>query len=133
MVKKRCPFCLNFKTKKKGFIKRHPETLRGLTGRNTQRFYCYDCKRSFTDRYKNKYSHYSLDSKNEAIRHFIEGKDTYNSISKRLDSSVGAIWNWVNQAGRNCKCPLEIAQELKSTWGGVLGIDGKPIKVKREL
>ena len=25
---------------------------------------------------------------------------------------------------------MAIAEELKPTWGGILGIDGKPIKVK---
>ena len=128
--KKRCPFCLNFNTKKNGSLRRQPKTLRGLTKRRTQRLYCNDCKRPFTARYKNKYSHYSLDFKHEAIKRFIEDKSTYGTISKRLGSSTGAIWNWVNQAGGKCKGPLVISQELKPNWVGILGIDGKPIKVK---
>ena len=50
-----------------------------LRERKTQRYYCNDCKRSFTARYKNKYSHYSLDFKHEAIKHF---KDKHGNDKK---------------------------------------------------
>jgi hypothetical protein len=98
--------------------------------RYTQRFYCNSCRKYFTASYKNKYSHYSLDFKGEAVKHFIEDKSTYDIIARRLGASSGSIWNWVNQAGRSCKGPLAIAEELKPNWGGVLAIDGKELKIR---
>jgi len=39
------------------------------------------------------------------------------------------ILNWVNNLGKKAKSPIHIANELQPQWGGILGIDGKPLKI----
>lgn len=49
-----------------------------------------------------------------------------------MGHSIGraAINNWVHDLGGRAKTPLEVSVELRPSWGGFLGIDGKAIRVK---
>lgn len=43
--------------------------------------------------------------------------------------SAPTVLAWVNEAGRRCKSPIETSIELNPSWSGILGLDGKPIKI----
>ena len=40
--------------------------------------------------------------------------------------------SWVNTFGQLAKSPIQIAHDLDPQWSGLLGIDGKPIKISGE-
>lgn len=44
--------------------------------------------------------------------------------------SPRGLLNWVERYGKNAKSPSEVAQELQPSWFGILGIDGKELKIK---
>lgn len=50
-------------------------------------------------------------------------------MANRIGVSPPAILNWVNRFGQNAKSPIEIAEELRPQWSGILGVDGKAIKI----
>jgi len=65
----------------------------------------------------------------DATKRIVEDKASYRCVAKRIGVSAPAILNWVNQFGQNAKSPIEIAQELQPQWSGILGVDGKSIKI----
>ena len=52
------------------------------------------------------------------------------AVSNSIGVSERGLLNWVMEYGENSKSPLEIALELKPVWSGLLGIDGKELKIK---
>jgi transposase-like protein len=50
-------------------------------------------------------------------------------VADRIGVSAPAILNWVNKFGQNAKSPIEIAQQLHPQWSGILGVDGKAVKI----
>ena len=50
-------------------------------------------------------------------------------MAYRSGVSSKTVLSWVNYFGEHTKSPIEIAQELKPRWSGILGVDGKPIKI----
>lgn len=68
----------------------------------------------------------------EAIKRYIEDHTSLRNIARRMDISPTTVLSWVSQVGQRCKDSVEIASELKPCWSGVVGIDGKPIKVNGE-
>lgn len=72
----------------------------------------------------------------EAVRLYVQGLPSYRTLSSLLESRVGrpvsrmTISRWVDRAGAAAKTPLEVSAELTpSCWSGVLGVDGKVIRV----
>lgn len=59
----------------------------------------------------------------------VEDYTSYRHVSDRIGVSPTAILDWVNAYGENAKSPIEIAKELKPHWSGILGVDGKPVKI----
>jgi len=47
----------------------------------------------------------------------------------KLGVSHQSISNWIRKYGNKCLSSAQINQRLKPYWSGVLGIDGKPIKL----
>lgn len=72
----------------------------------------------------------------EAVRLYVQGLPSYRTLSNLLEVRVGrpvsrmTINRWVDRAGAAAKTPLEVSAELAPCgWSGVLGVDGKVIRV----
>ena len=65
-----------------------------------------------------------------SIKRYIEDNTTLRSVSNNIGISHQGLLNWVMEYGKNSKTPLDVALELKPKWSGLLGIDGKVIKIK---
>jgi hypothetical protein len=70
------------------------------------------------------------------VRLYVQGLPSYRSLATLLERRIGhsigraALNNWVHDLGGQAKTPLEVSVELRPSWGGFLGIDGKAIRVK---
>jgi len=104
-------------------------TPHGKVGQSVQRFYCHNCHRSFTLASFSKRRSYSYTVITDAVKRIIEDYTSYRRVANRLVASPTTVLSWVNHFGRLAKSPIEIAQELQPHWSGVLGVDGKPIKI----
>jgi len=65
----------------------------------------------------------------EAIKRNIEDNASFRSIANRLKVAPSTILRWTSEIGRSCKNLVEASLELKPSWSGILGLDGKPIKI----
>jgi hypothetical protein len=54
---------------------------------------------------------------------------SFRNIGRRMGISAPTVLAWVNEAGRQCKNPIETSIELNPSWFGTLGLDEKPIKI----
>jgi transposase-like protein len=103
-----------------------------------QRFLCKTCDTSFTLARKSgsPRARFADDVVYEAVRLYVQGLPSYRSLATLLEQRVGhsigraALNNWVHDVGEKAKTPLDVSVELKPSWGGFLGIDGKVIRVK---
>lgn len=102
---------------------------RGKVVQRIQRFYCFSCHRSFTKSFFSKRRRFSYVTVSDAVKRVVEDNVSYRSVARRIGVSPVAVLNWVNHFGYHAKSPLEIAQELQPQWSGILGIDGKPVKI----
>jgi transposase-like protein len=59
----------------------------------------------------------------------MEDNATLRSVSNSIGISHQGMLNWVMEYGGNCRSPLGVAQELKPEWAGLLGVDGKELKI----
>ena len=60
----------------------------------------------------------------------MEDNTTLRSVSSSIGISHQGLLNWAMEYGKNCKSPLEVSLELNPTWSGLLGVDGKELKIK---
>lgn len=125
--KKRCPVCLSLNTKKNGTIKSKFKTERGLVKRKTQRFFCIDCRKSFTSHGKNIRKKISDTFKREIVHDYVLSKSSLRDIARRYDIGKSAILNWLEEISINYP---EIKNTIKDddTWSGLILLDGKEIK-----
>ncbi|GBD99244.1 hypothetical protein BMS3Abin07_01278 [bacterium BMS3Abin07] len=59
----------------------------------------------------------------------MEDNTTIRSVSNSLGISHQRLLNWVMQYGENAKSPLEVALEIRPKYSGLLGVDGKELKI----
>lgn len=65
---------------------------------------------------------------------YIEGLTPFRIVADRLSRvhelklSPSTVCRWVNLVGKKCKDTIQVAQELKPKWSGILSIDGKTIR-----
>lgn len=73
----------------------------------------------------------------EAVVDFIQGRSSFAVIKERKGVSVGTISKWVNDFGKMCPTPVEIAIQfgiIKSNkYSGILLLDGKYLNKKDTL
>jgi transposase-like protein len=103
-----------------------------------QRFLCRDCGRSFTTgrRTARSGSQFADEVAREAVRLYVQGLPSYRTLAALLEARVGrsvsrfTLNGWVDAAGGAAKTTVEVSAELAPPgWGGVLGIDGKVLRV----
>jgi len=81
---------------------------------------------------------YGLDIRDEAVRMHVEDGISMRGVANRLwrrcgcEIGVATVWRIVEEAGRRCKRPSEVARELKPRWSGWLKVDGKVVKIYGE-
>ena len=93
--KKRCSECGSLHTKKNGFIYSNILTIRGNTKRKTQRFYCRDCKTSFTYFGKNARKPISYDLQRRAVLDYVFTKNSLQEVANRYSISKAIILDWL--------------------------------------
>lgn len=109
--------------------------LRRTDLRQSQRYRCRSCSRTFIDRPASG-QRYTTGLLAESIKRHIEDRSSFRVIAKRLGELTHRIFSRMTahraltQACRNCKMPVEVARELRPKWGGYLHLDGKGIKLK---
>ncbi|CAN5657472.1 hypothetical protein BH18ACT15_BH18ACT15_05470 [soil metagenome] len=111
----------------------------GLDGslKPLQRFSCRDCNSTFTSERKvcPPPGRFSDEVMLEAVRLYVQGLGSYRVLASMLEQRHGrsvsrvTLNSWVQELGGEAKTPLEVSIELRPTWGGFLGIDGKVIFV----
>jgi hypothetical protein len=81
---------------------------------------------------------YGVDVRDEAVRMHIEDGMSMRAVASRLrqrcrcEMGVATVWRILEEAGRRCKTPAEVARELKPRWSGWLKADGKAVKIYGE-
>ncbi len=59
----------------------------------------------------------------------IDNHLSLREVAAKLGVSHQSIANWIRKYGSRCMSSAEINQQLMPYWSGILGIDGKPIKL----
>jgi transposase-like protein len=130
MVAKRCPRCGSRQTKKKGFVRSCLHTSRGVIPKKLQRYFCLQCRKSFTYQVANKRHRYSQGLIRSAVKRYLEDSTALRPVARSFGISPRSLLNWVVRYGNNAKSPIEVAAELKPKWSGLLGVDGKELRIK---
>lgn len=130
MASKRCPRCGSGQIKKKGFIRSRIHTRRGVIQRKLQRYLCLLCQRNFTYQVASKRRRYSQGLIQAAVKRYLEDNTSLRPVARDFGISARSLLNWVMYYGHNAKSPIEVAQELKPKWSGLLGVDGKELRIK---
>jgi transposase-like protein len=127
--KKRCPQCGALETKKAGFIYSRIKSNRGMVKRKSQRFFCHECRTSFTDAGYNVRKKVSDQLKQSSVIDYVTTKASLSEIGRRYSLSKTSILNWLPDEA--LKHP-ELAQRRQGiTWSGYLQIDGKEIRIRK--
>jgi len=123
--KKRCPNCGSLNTKKNGFSYGQILTIRGKTKRRTQRYFCNECKSSFTHFGKNVRKHSSDHLKRQAVLDFVLTKSSLQEVGNRYLLSKTTVLNWLSLIFDE----QQTFQIDASRCSGIIQIDGKEIKL----
>jgi hypothetical protein len=112
-------------------------SVRKITTEKVQKWRCKDCQKYFTFRKKDKRQQFTEVFIKEVVKDFIQGRSSYAVIKERKDVSVGTLSKWINDFGKSCMSPIEIAHTLGFTvanrWSGTLLLDGKYLNKKMVL
>lgn len=112
------------------------KSIREITVEKIQRWWCKQCRQSFTFRKKAKRQYFTDIFVKETVKDFIQGRSSYAVIKERKSVSIGTLSNWVHQFGLNCMNPVEISGALRlrayNHWSGILILDAKYLN-KRSL
>lgn len=63
---------------------------------------------------------------------YFDREASYRAVGRELHVRPYRLFQWIDALGENSKSFVEVAQELKPSWGGYLLVDGKTIYVKSE-
>jgi transposase-like protein len=97
-----------------------------------------DCSRTFVLSGRGVRKRYGLDVRDEVVRMYVEDGVTTRAVARRLrerctcEMDPSTVWRILEEAGRRCKTPAEVATELKPRWSGWLKLDGKAVKIYGE-
>jgi len=127
--KKRCPICGSIDTKRHGLIEGRMRIVRGEVKKQTQRFYCNCCHKSFTDKGYDVRTRYSENFKSDTAMMYVMTKASLSEIAEIKGVSNTSINNWI----------IEIASKTDEFYdfgfrnpSGYIQIDGKEVRVKGE-
>ncbi len=109
--------------------------MRRTRRRDTQRYRCRQCGRTFSER-PGRGQRYASDLLAESVKRHLEDRSSFRVIAKRLSELTHrafgrmTVHRALTRACQQCKTPVEVAHELKPQWAGYLHLDGKGIKLK---
>lgn len=126
--KKRCPYCGDLNTKKKGFISSSYLSSRGVIHRKLQRFICKTCKKNFTTNGIGQRKRVGVQIRNKAVKDYVLSKNSLSEVSDRYQVSRTSILNWLNSVAQHYPSLQELSPQI--AWSGILQLDGKEIKLK---
>lgn len=110
------------------------KSIREITVEKIQRWWCKQCRNSFTFRKKAKRQYFTDVFVKETVKDFIQGRSSYAVIKERKDVSIGTLSNWVHEFGNSCMNPVEISHALNlhksNRWSGILILDAKYLNRK---
>lgn len=105
------------------------KSIRETTVEKIQRWWCKQCRNSFTFRKKVKRQYFTDVFVKETVKDFIQGRSSYAVIKERKGVSIGTLSTWVHQFGNSCMNPVEISHLLNlhksNRWSGILILDAK--------
>ena len=116
-------------------MRRWEVALRRTRRRQTQRYRCESCGRTFSQR-PGLRQRYAADVLAESVKRHLEDRASFRVIAKRLSELTHRRFSRMTghraltQACQSCKTPVEVAQALHPRWEGFLHLDGKGIKLK---
>lgn len=122
-------------TQKFGTIRRWEVALRRTRRRETQRYRCRQCGRTFSAR-PGRGQRYASDLLAESVKRHLEDRSSFRVIAKRLSELTHRRFGRMTghraltRAAQACKTPVDVAHELTPQWAGYLHLDGKGIKLK---
>ena len=125
--KKRCLECGSLDTKKNGFIYSRIFTLRGSVKRRTQRYFCHNCRTSFTHFGKDKRKKTSNDLRQKVVFDYVISKSSLQDIRRRYGISRSTILNWLHSISTTTTLGIRIDT---ARYSGIIQIDGKELKIK---
>jgi transposase-like protein len=124
---KRCPHCDGLHTRKHGFRyrKKRNSNERFIS---VLRWYCYTCKRSFSDIKSIHKFQYAI----SAARHYFVGRASYRNTAKILHIDRMTAYTHIQAVCQRTKFPWELSQELTPTWSGYLLLDSDEVIVHNQ-
>lgn len=128
--KKRCPHCGGLRTKRKGFSSSIIRTNRGSITRRLQRYYCFECKTSFSSSPASVSGHrsrHSLPHRQKAVLEYVYSKSSSREVGRRYDVSHQTVLNWTYRFGKQIN---EDRIPGPTQWSGYICFDGQESKVK---
>jgi transposase-like protein len=129
MAKKRCLLCQSTNIKKKGFVSSNPRSRRGEVNRNKQRYFCHNCKKTFTQNHWSKHKRHTSEFIKEAVRMYVESKSSSREVANAMKVDQSTVVRWVNELGELSLNPQQANKLLQPKWKGILGLDGKFLHV----
>ena len=121
---KKCLCCNGMHTKKFGFTPRKrikPDHSIMLF----QRWYCYDCKKTFSDTTSiHKFSYAA-----NAARHYFVSRASYRNTARHLNINHMTAYKHIQAVCQRTKMPWELSRDLEPQWSGYLLIDSDQIIV----
>ena len=68
------------------------------------------------------------------VRTYFDTRGSYRRTAKSIDRKLSHmhIYRIIDRLGQNCKNCVQVAEELHPKWSGILGLDGKTIKISGE-
>ena len=129
MREKRCLVCQSKNIKKKGFVSSNPRSKGGAINRKKQRYFCHDCKRTFSNNHWTKHKRHTSEFIKETVRIYVESKSSSREVAKSMKVDQSTVVRWVNELGEMSLNPQQANKILQPKWRGVLGIDGKVLHV----
>lgn len=139
-IRKTCPTCQGTNTKRHSILVLKKVTLEGAEPRGIQRWYCKDCRKSWTPPHADSgLITHTLEVHERATMLYFDQGASYRAVARelgRLGIRVDGkrCWSMVQRLASNCKAPWEVSVELKPKWSGWIAVDGDslPLGTRRE-
>lgn len=100
--------------------------------RSFPRFFCHDCRKSFTDRPPDEVgtARYEPSIVYHAADLYFDTEGSFRGVARQFRVRPYTVFEWIDELGKNCKSFVEVARELQPRWGGWLLADGKAVFIK---
>lgn len=120
-------------TKKHSFHPRKRKTSIGLSKERVRRWWCNNCKRTFTpETHRTLKKTHNQSIVYKAAELYFDSEASYRAVGRQLKVRPYKVFQWIDYPGSNCKSFVEVARELNPKWSGYLLADGKSIFINKD-